>query len=285
MVPGLPAPVGREAAVPVAAAQPYAQEPDPEPGDRRRDGHARDPEHHVAPERGPRAQGRQIDPVRDRPEPVPDPLRARGVEGDLAGAGRDVEDRVGIVAEPHEMKGPLRVVAGRDRPLIPLDRAVEPRLHGARIVGRDGERFGVGDPLHPSPIRRRHGVARAVPGDDAIDRLGIEHREPQIPGEAALARRRQGLRRRDRDTIPRQDRKPGAPLGVGQRREADVDHHHARHEPRRKQQAGQDAEPAVAEIQPPLQALEQRARHVTTPRCRPLRPSAGGQAASRSCRR
>src|SRR3979409_2627467 len=79
------------------------------------------PDDDLCPQRSIAAQLREIEPMRDGPKPIPEPLGRRRPKHDLTRRARDIDvGALGIVEDKME-KRPVALTGIADRPLIAID--------------------------------------------------------------------------------------------------------------------------------------------------------------------
>src|SRR5579883_879474 len=110
MVPIEQAAVRRELAV-FAALELRDAQTESEDGQKRAEN--RRPDDRLAPQRPVAAQGRKVEPVRDRAQPVPKPLGCRGAQHDLAVGARYVDGRAFRIVEREAMQRTIAAIAAR----------------------------------------------------------------------------------------------------------------------------------------------------------------------------
>src|SRR5215813_6830145 len=145
MVPIEQAAVGRQLSV-LAAPELRDAKIESEHGKERSEN--RRPDHRLAPQRSIAAQCREIEPVRDRTEPVPKPLPRRGAQHDLAAGARHVDDRAFRVIEREAVQWAIATIAANG-PLVLVD----------GVDGHDG----------CLPGSARDGIERYRPGIGTIE--------------------------------------------------------------------------------------------------------------------
>ena len=126
---------------------------------------------------------------------------------------------------------------------------------------RDRERLLFGNAGDDAAIGCRDRLPFAVPGGYPIHRLVGQHGKPEIARIARGACRLHRVVRRQRDLLPLDVGQRCQPFPVRKAGKSDIHHHHAGNEPHGEKQAGDDADPAVADIQPPPQCAFQGACH------------------------
>ena len=265
MVPPHEAGVGR---MRTAAPQPVGgrdRHPPQPPDDARQGQHAaeqRQADHQIGPERGPRPERREVQPMRHRSQVRPEPAPPGGLEDRLDGAVGDVEDGRGIVAEGHAVEGEER--AALQRPLVGRG---QPRVvaDAGRVLGGEAPRDLHGLP-RPQPPRRLAGVGvdrgpAAAPGE-AVDGPVAVHADEDARGREPRPDR--GLADVDTGRREIEGGRPGEPLGGVEDRHARVHQDDARGEPDDEQQAAGDAQPAVRIDEAPAQD-DGWARHRSAP--------------------
>src|SRR5688572_20811896 len=115
MVPVEPAVIRRQAPVP---ARPEARDAEIEADDSEKRSEQRRPDDDLAPELTVAAELGEIQPMRDRPEPVPEALFAGVPDDDFSGDARDVETCVAGVFERKAVERPSVHTVVADRPLV-----------------------------------------------------------------------------------------------------------------------------------------------------------------------
>ena len=103
------------------AARTHPENADPQTGDGADDHRPGRPDHDLVPQVGILADGREVDPVRDGAEPVPEPFEAGRILYDLAGVRGNVDDSGSRIVELEFVEGAVRVVPACHRPLVVVD--------------------------------------------------------------------------------------------------------------------------------------------------------------------
>ena len=208
------------------------------------------PQQGLAPQIRLLAQRREVEPVRHRAQPVPQPLAPGGVAHHFATACRHVQFGAGGIVQRDAVEGALAVQRGEHGPLV--------AFHGAGPAGPlctgegTGDRFGAYhvDRVNAGTGLRAHRVPAAVGLHHAPDRFvaavfAHQRFKPEPARKIVHAGGAQcGVRRHPQQAAV-EWRQSAQPLGVGQRREADHAHDQAGQEPHQEQQTAGDAQPAV----------------------------------------
>ena len=194
-------------------------------------------------------------------EPVPDAFGPRGIEYDLTAEGGNVELRCIGVAKRDEIERPHRIEPRRDAPLIAVDAAGQ--LHAGRswILPCHRQRLFNGDAVDGAAVNGRDGLAPAIPVEQPIDRLIVQHVQPQFARIMRQPGGRHRAIRRDPHLVPCDIRERRETLPLDEVWKRHIHHDEAGHEPHREQQASGDADPLVSDIQPPPQSPDHRAAH------------------------
>ena len=219
-----------------------AQDADPYAGQGDRDAGAGHPHHHLTPRRIVLSQDRRIQPVRHRPQPVPDSLDACGALDRQAGCGRHIDDGARGIAERDPPQGAMPVEATGDGPLVAHDLICPDRTRSGK-VRRHPPGIAMIDGRQHRARSCGHGIDDAVIPLDPPYRFGITHfqQQPPLPGRE---------RRRHVDPRPVDRRRPGPARGRRQGWIGHVEHHQSRAEPHPEEQARRDPRPAMGEEQP-----------------------------------
>src|SRR6185503_16843876 len=107
--------------LPTAILRAQPQDADPDARYREQNAWRRGPQDDLAPQRRIPAQWREVDPMRDGAEPVPESLHARGREHDLACSRRNVDLGAGGIVHRDPMQRAPRIESSGHGPLIARD--------------------------------------------------------------------------------------------------------------------------------------------------------------------
>jgi hypothetical protein len=186
----------------------------------------------VLPEHG------EVEPVRHRAEPVPEPFAAVRVLHHLAARTRDVQHRAAFVGEADLPERGMAALL--QAPLVDLDRLDPGRRGDAEGIAH----VGLGDDASlvlsdRGQLPRRKAGKRPAPGSGPAKhgpaQHHLDHRAVERPRYVGLTAAGGEVERVE----------PGGALGGARRGVRDVHHHEAAERPQRHQQRERDAEPAV----------------------------------------
>ena len=134
----------------------------------------RRPDHNLRPERTVASQSGQVEPMRHGAEPVPEPLRRRGPQDDLAVRAGNVDGRSFRIAEVEAMERPSNAGGGL--------RSIDPR-RSARRGGSPRTRRRCGLLLRATIARASSGpMRRAEPCTRSTNRSGLPARRTRRAG-------------------------------------------------------------------------------------------------------
>ena len=253
MVPQHPAAIGRRAATaePVPA-EPRPEDSDPHPRDGGGDARSRNPHHDLAPCRVILPQNGRVQPVRHRPEPVPQPLALGRRLHHAARRGGNIHLAPLRICQRHLPQGAMPVEPAGHGPLV----ARQPLGVGhGRLPKAASDARGIAgiDLGKRGPPVRGDRAPLALPCLDPPDRHIVAHFEQQLSWPSPGIERRRHVHRPPVDRLRARHLLGGRERGVG-----DVDHHEPRRKPHREQQAARNPDPAVHEIEPAPAKLGER---------------------------
>src|SRR5262249_8470821 len=204
----------------------------------------RSPDHDLAPQRDIAAQRGEIEPVRDGAEPVPEALRRRGPEHDLAGGPGNIDAGARRVVEVEAVERPVADIAA-DGPLIDVDALMGDDRGTPDDARRGRSRDALGDVrvdadhAPTGKVDERIELSRAAEPQRGPAGMGLDLRAQDclIVGNEALAEAAAFL--------PGNRRLDAQALRFLELRIPDIHHDDAGDEPNRHEQPDRDSEIAV----------------------------------------